>query len=76
MATTSDTAMLLLQAGVIIGAFLLAHAYATRHLRRTRSRLSCPRIAWTSGSAPAAGVLRALGAERAAAAGHLTHPAC
>ena len=31
MATTSDAATLLLQSGLIIGAVLLAHAYATRH---------------------------------------------
>ena len=32
MDTSSDTAMLLIEAGVVIGVFLLAHAYVTRHL--------------------------------------------
>ncbi len=48
MDTTSDTAMLLIQAGVIIGAFLLAHAYVTRHLPADAvPSFLDSRIAWT-----------------------------
>ena len=48
MDTTSDTAMLLIQAGVIIGVFLLAHAYVTRHLPADAvPSFLDSRIAWT-----------------------------
>ena len=47
MATTSDAATLLLQSGLIIGAVLLAHAYATRHLPDAIPSFLYTRIAWT-----------------------------
>ena len=34
MDTPTNTAMLLIQAGIVIGTFLLAHAYVTRHTAR------------------------------------------
>ena len=49
MDTPTDTAMLLIPAGIVIGTFLLAHAYVTRHLPADAVPAFLEsRIAWTA----------------------------